>query len=57
MLVPNVKLMSEVIETHVEKNKQRVKDSKAAQELTECIRNNLIPQVLKKASRTYRVFS
>lgn len=52
MLVPNVKLMSEVIEAHVEKHKQKAKDPKAAQEIAECVRDDLITQVLKKASRT-----
>ena len=31
MLVPNVKLMSEAIETHILKHKQKVKDLKAAE--------------------------
>ena len=57
MLVPNVKLMSEVIEAHVEKHKQKAKDPKTAQEIAECVRDDLITQVLKKASRTYRGFS
>ena len=52
MLVPNVKLMSEAIEAHVEKHKQKMKDPKAAQEIAECVRDDLITQVLKKASRT-----
>jgi len=52
MLVPNVKLMSEVIEAHVEKHKQKARGLKAAQEITECVRDDLITQVLKKASRT-----
>ena len=52
MLVPNVKLMSEAIEVHVEKHKQKVKDPKAAQEIAECVSDDLITQVLKKASRT-----
>jgi ribosomal protein L34E len=52
MLVPNVKRMSEVIEAHVEKHKQKAKDPKTAQEIAECVRDDLITQVLKKASRT-----
>ena len=52
MLIPNVKIMSEVIEAHVEKHKQKVKDLKAAQEIADCVRDDLITQVLKKASRT-----
>jgi len=52
MLVPNVKLMSEAIEVHVEKHKQKVKDPKAAQEIADCVSDDLITQVLKKASRT-----
>lgn len=52
MLIPNVKLMSEAIEVHVEKHKQKVKDPKAAQEIVDCVSDDLIKQVLKKASRT-----
>jgi hypothetical protein len=52
MLVPNVKLMSEAIEVHVEKHKQKVKDPKVAQEIADCVSDDLITQVLKKASRT-----
>lgn len=51
MLVPNVKLMSEVIEAHVEKHKQKIKDTKAAEAEAERIRDDLITQVLKKASK------
>jgi len=50
MMVPNVKLMSEVIEVHVEKHKQKIKDPKASDEEAERIRDDLITQVLKKAS-------
>jgi hypothetical protein len=52
MLVPNVKLMSQAIEVHVEKHKQKVKDPKAAQEIADFVSDDLITQVLKKASRT-----
>jgi hypothetical protein len=52
MLVPNVKLMSEVIEAHVEEHKQKVKDPEAAQEIVDRVRDDLITKVLKKASRT-----
>ena len=51
MLVPNVKLMSEAIEAHVEKHKQKVKDPKAAEAEAERIRDYLIMQVLDKASK------
>ena len=49
MLVPNVKLMSEIIEAHVEKHKQKIKDPKAAE--AEHIRVDLVTQVLEKASK------
>jgi hypothetical protein len=50
MLVPNVKLMSEVIEAHVEKHKREIKDPKAAEAEAERIRTDLITQVLDRAS-------
>jgi ArsR family metal-binding transcriptional regulator len=50
MMVPNVKLMSEVIEVHVEKHKQKIKDPKASDAEAERIRDDLITQVLEKAS-------
>jgi len=38
--------MSEAIEAHVEKHKQKIKDPKAAEAEAECIRADLITQVL-----------
>jgi hypothetical protein len=52
MLVPNVTVMSEVIEAHVEQHKQKIKDPKAAQEEGERVRADLITQVLEKASKS-----
>lgn len=51
MLVPNVKLMSEAIEAHIAKHKQKVKEPKAAEAEAERIRDDLIIQVLDKASK------
>ena len=50
MLVPNVKAMSEAIESHVSKHSQKVKDPKEAQTEAECIRDDLITKILEKAS-------
>jgi len=50
MLVPNVKLMSQVIETHVEEHKRKIRDPKTAEAEVERVREDLIAQVLKKAS-------
>jgi hypothetical protein len=52
LLVPNVKLMSEAIEAHVETHRQKMKDPKAAETELERIRDNLIAQVLEKASKS-----
>jgi hypothetical protein len=52
LVIPNVKLMSKAIETHVAKHKQEVKDPKEAEALVEHIRDDLIIQVLEKASKT-----
>jgi DNA-directed RNA polymerase subunit M/transcription elongation factor TFIIS len=52
MLVPNVKLMSEVIEAHVEKHKHKIKDPNAAEAEAESIRDDLITQILEKASNS-----
>jgi hypothetical protein len=52
MLVPNVTIMSEAIEAHVEQHKQKIKDPKAAQEEGERVRADLITQVLEKASKS-----
>ncbi len=51
LLVPNIKLMSKVIETHVEKHKQEVHDPNEAEATAEHIRDNLIIQVFEKASK------
>jgi DNA-directed RNA polymerase subunit RPC12/RpoP len=51
MLVPNVKLMSEAIEAHVETHKVKVKDRKAADTEAERIRDDLIKQVLNKSAK------
>ena len=50
MLVPDVKLMSQAIEAHVEKHKLRAKNSPVAEEEAERIRDDLIKQVFQKAS-------
>ena len=51
LVVTNVKLMSKAIETHVAKHKQEVKDPKEAEAIAEHIRDDLIIQVLEKASK------
>ena len=53
MLVPNVKLMGEAIEAHVVKHLQKVKNPKEAKAKAkaECIRDDLIKQVLDLASK------
>ena len=51
LLVPDVKLMSEAIEAHVEEHKQKVKDPKEAEAEAERIRDDLIVKVLNKASK------
>ena len=51
LLVPNVRVMSEAIELHVEMHVQ-MSGSKETDEEAERIRDDLITQVLKKASRT-----
>ena len=43
--------MSEAIEAHVETHKQKVKDPKEAEAEAERIRDDLIAQVLEKASK------
>ena len=52
LLVPNVKLMSEAIESHVEKHKKKIKDSKEAEAEADRVRDGLIKQVLDKASES-----
>jgi hypothetical protein len=51
MIIPDVKLMSAAIEAHVETHKQKVKDRKDAEAEAERIRDDLITQVLEKASK------
>lgn len=51
LLVPNVKLMSAAIEAHVETHKQKAKDRKAGEIEAEQILDDLITQVLEKASK------
>lgn len=51
LLAPNVNAISEVIEAHVEKHTQKIKDPKAAEEEAERIRDHLIIQVLDEASK------
>lgn len=51
MIFPNIKLMSAAIEAHVEAHKQKMKDRKASEAEAERIRDDLIAQVLEKASK------
>jgi DNA-directed RNA polymerase subunit RPC12/RpoP len=50
MLVPNVKLMSDAIEAHVEMHKSKMKNLPDAEAEAEQIRDDLIRQVLDRAS-------
>jgi hypothetical protein len=50
LLIPNVKLMSEVIEAHVETHKLRVNDPAAAEVEGDQIRDELIAKVLERIS-------
>ena len=52
LLVPNVKAMSEAIESHVAKHRQKVKDPKEAEAEAERIRDDLITKILEKASKS-----
>ena len=52
MLVPNVKIMSAAIEAHVEEHIKRIKDRKEADAEAERVRDNLLTQILEKASKT-----
>jgi hypothetical protein len=47
-LFPNVNLMSNVIESHIEEYMQKIKDSKNAEAEAERVQNDLITQVLMK---------
>ena len=52
LLVPNVKMMSQVVEAHVAKHLKKVKDPKEAQAEAERIRDDLITKILDKASKS-----
>lgn len=49
LLLPDVKLMSKAIETHVEEHTKKIKDAKKAEEEAERVRDDLIAKVLQKA--------
>jgi hypothetical protein len=51
LLVPNVKTMSEAIESHVAKHLQKVKDPKEARTEAERVRDDLITKILEKLSK------
>jgi hypothetical protein len=51
LLVPNVRAMSEAIESHVAKHLQKVKDPKEARAEAERVRDDLITKLLEKASK------
>ncbi len=55
ILLPNVKLMSEAIEAHVQKHIQKIKDAPKAEAEAEHLRDNLITQVLDKASKQMHI--
>ena len=50
LLVPNVKLMNEAIEAHILEHTKKLKTPKEAEAEAERIRDDLIIQVLEKAS-------
>jgi hypothetical protein len=50
MMVPNVKVMNEAIETHVLEHIKDIKSPKEAEAEAERVRNDLIIKVLEKAS-------
>jgi hypothetical protein len=50
LLVPNVKLMSEAIEAHIEVHKKKFKAQKEADAEAERVRDDLITKVLIKAT-------
>lgn len=51
LLVPNVKLMNEAIEAHIIEHTKNCKTQKEAEDEAECIRDDLIIQILEKASK------
>ena len=52
LLVPNVKVMSQAIESHAAIHKQKIKDPKEAEAEAERVRDDLISQILEKASKS-----
>jgi hypothetical protein len=52
LLVPNVKLMSDAIEAHLEEHKKKILDPKEAEAEAERVRTDLITKVLDKACET-----
>ena len=52
LLVPNVKVMTVAIESHVAKHQQKVKDPTEAQAEAERIRDDLITKIIEKASKS-----
>ncbi len=50
LLVPNVKLMNEAIEAHINEHTKKLKTPKEAEAEAERVRDDLIIQVLEKAS-------
>ena len=50
LLVPNIKQMSEAIETHIIEHTKKIKVAKEAETEAERIRDDLIAKVLDKAS-------
>ena len=51
-MLPDVKQMSQAIEAHILKHKKKIKDPKEAEVEAERIRDELIKQILEKASQT-----
>ena len=51
-MVPNVKVMSEAIEVHVAEHTKKVIDRKEAEAEAERVRDDLIVQILEKASQS-----
>ena len=52
LMVPNVKVMSEAIEVHVAEHTKKVIDRKEAEAEAERVRDDLIVQILEKASQS-----
>jgi hypothetical protein len=52
LLVPDVTVMSKTIESHLAKHKKEVKDPIEAEAIVERLRDDLISQVLEKASKS-----